>query len=255
LYRLITVADTKNDLFIFCIGCQRQLITKINFGYRLLIPATTTKNISEPARRQPKISPPARPSLSSHRPPVLVHSIQNLSLSLSTPPAQPPSIAPGQEWRRGATPGIDQPRGSCCTPLFFPIGSIAPPFFSNIGMQREARWRMSEQTTALPSSSPSAVASEGAVACRCEDRGAPLFFPNGISNGAPPFFPNKALLPPLDCTSSLPPASSRFGPVAASFGATWTRCSLACARRRSSLWVQRSLSAPATSSPASPSPT
>jgi hypothetical protein len=103
--------------------------------------------------------------------------------------------------------------------------------------QREARWRMSEQTTTLPSSSPSAVASGGAAACRRGDRGAPLFFPNGISNGAPPFFPNRALLPPLDCTPSLPPASSRFGPIAASFGATWTRCSLACARRRSSLWV------------------
>jgi hypothetical protein len=47
----------------------------------LLISAVTTKNISEPTRRQPKIFSPARPSLSSHRPPILVHSIQNLSLS------------------------------------------------------------------------------------------------------------------------------------------------------------------------------
>jgi hypothetical protein len=103
--------------------------------------------------------------------------------------------------------------------------------------QREARWRMNEQTTALPSSSPSVVASGGAAACRRGDRGAPLFFPNGISNGAPPFFPKRALLLPLDCMPSLSPASSRFGPVAASFGATWTRCSLASAQRRSSLWV------------------
>jgi hypothetical protein len=91
------------------------------------------------------------------------------------------------------------------------------------------------QTTTLPSSSPSTVASGSVAARRREDRNTPLFFPNGIDNGAPPFFPNRALLPPLDCMSSSPPPSSRFGPIATSSGAT----SLPCALRSTGNGVRR----------------
>jgi hypothetical protein len=211
------------------------------FGYRLLIPAATTKNILEPARHQPKISSPARPSSSTRS-----------KISLSTPPALPLSVALGQGWRRGTTSGIDQSRGSCYTPLFFPIGSSAPPFFSNIG---NGRGRRGGARASRPRHSPLLPHRQWHPEVR--PRGAPLFFPNGIGNGAPPFLPNRALLPPLYCTASPPPPSSRFRPIAASSGATWTRCSLARTWRCSSpwaRWARRSLSAPVASSTASPSP-
>jgi hypothetical protein len=190
----------------------------------------------------------------THRPPVLVHSIQNLSLSLHSSSSAALHCSGTRMEERRHSGDQSATRQLLHSPLLLHRQQRSSLLLQHRQWQREARWRMSEQTTTLPSSSPSVVASGGAAACRRGDRGAPLFFPNGISNGAPPFFPNRVLLPPLDCTSSLPPASSRFGPIAASFGATWTRCSLACARQRSSLWVQRSLSAPTASSPASPSP-
>jgi hypothetical protein len=216
----------------------------------LLIPAATTKNISEPARRQPKISPPARPSLSSHRPPVLVHSIQNLSLSPLLQLSRSPLL-------RDKDGGEAPLRGSISREVAAALPSSSP------------------SAAALLPSPTSAMAEGGTVAHERADHGTPLFFPIGSGirrcSGVQAWRPrHSSLLPqrhqqrrssllsqqgaPSSFGLYAVAASSRFGPVAASFGATWTRCSLACARRRSSLWVQRSLSAPAASSPASPSP-
>jgi hypothetical protein len=126
LYRLINVADTKNDLLFFVSTVRDNRYLKLILGIGCLYQPLLPKIFRSPRDASQKyLHPLARPH------PLDPKSL-SLSLSLSTPPAQLLSIAPGQGWRRGATPRIDQPRGSCCTPLFFPIGASAPPFFSNI---------------------------------------------------------------------------------------------------------------------------
>jgi hypothetical protein len=143
-------------------------------------------------------------------------------------PSSFPSAAAGGVAERGC--------GDCDAPLFFPHRlQRSSLLLQHRQWQRDARRCVSTQTTTLPSSSPSAVASGGAAARGHGDRGAPLFFPNGIGNGAPPFFPNRVLLPPLDCTPSPPSPSSGFGPVTASSGAT----SLPCASRSTGSGVHR----------------
>jgi hypothetical protein len=253
LYRLITIADTKNDLLFFVSAVRDNRYLKLILGIGCLYQPLLPKIFQSPRDASQKyLCPLARPYLHTARPSSSTRSKISLSLHSSSLAALHCSGTRMEE--RCHSEDRSAVRQLLHSPLLPHRQQRSSLLLQHRQWQSEARWRMSEQTMALPSSSPSPVTSGGAAACRRGDRGAPLFFPNGISNGAPPFFPNRVLLPPLDCTSSLPPASSRFGPVTASFGATWTRCSLACARRRSSLWVQRSLSAPAASSPTSPSP-
>jgi hypothetical protein len=96
----------KNDLLFFVSAVRDnrylKLILGIGFLYQPLLPKIFR---SRHDASQKYLHPPAHPYLHTARP----SSSTRSKISLSTPPALPLSIAPGQGWRRGATLGIDQP--------------------------------------------------------------------------------------------------------------------------------------------------